>query len=426
MILPYSYVNIGAGNNFSFLKRKNSVVDVQSSSTTVRPTTASLEVEPEKIIHAHELSKALEPQITSSLFDVESSLILPTPVGKREFDKVFTSAAVADALLHGNSPVIYDRRDVARKVPACFGGVCRIHPCIDKSFRRILQSVFGISDPNIWVGHPGSSVIHPNSPFSTGLSSSLPHFILLFTSLASVASLLASLPPLPPPPLSSAIPIPHLSLSSFSPDLPFYPLPHCLSRTRSVNRSPLDGLLLLSFPQFSWQPVGSGLFRFPRLACSPTRSPRALLPPLFFLLFLSFFLLSLLPPLRAALWRRSLSPPATRSCALPYPLPSRTPPFPLPFFRHPSLVTPPAPRSVSLLRRTGLCVGPAACLLRGHGPHPALLLEHVSAPVSARALRSQGSARKAHVPQKEQFSFARCPSSGAARPSAPRNRKGWG
>ena len=33
-----------------------------------------------------------------------------------------------------------------------------------------LQRTFGISDPDVWLGDPGSRVIHPASPFSAGVS----------------------------------------------------------------------------------------------------------------------------------------------------------------------------------------------------------------------------------------------------------------
>jgi hypothetical protein len=61
---------------------------------------------------------------------------------------------------------MYGRHDVARKVPACGCGVG--DGMTGKAVRTALEHVLGISDPNIWVGHPGSSLIHPSSPFSTG------------------------------------------------------------------------------------------------------------------------------------------------------------------------------------------------------------------------------------------------------------------
>lgn len=33
---------------------------------------------------------------------------------------------------------------------------------------RVLEAVFGISGPNVWLGHEGSKAIHPNSPFVAG------------------------------------------------------------------------------------------------------------------------------------------------------------------------------------------------------------------------------------------------------------------
>jgi hypothetical protein len=101
----------------------------------------------------------------SSLMEVESSIkkqTIETDAGKG------FKTIVAGVLRDGDSLVIYDKRDVARKVPNCVTGVCKSIPCIDKTIQSVLRSVFGISDPNIWVGHPGSSLIHPNSPFSTG------------------------------------------------------------------------------------------------------------------------------------------------------------------------------------------------------------------------------------------------------------------
>ena len=61
---------------------------------------------------------------------------------------------------------MYGRMDVARKVPAC--GCGRGNGMAGRALRMLLEKGFGVSDPNIWVGHPGSSLIHPSSPFSTG------------------------------------------------------------------------------------------------------------------------------------------------------------------------------------------------------------------------------------------------------------------
>jgi hypothetical protein len=109
----------------------------------------------------------------SALMDVESSITKKTLDAGKGFKTI-----VAGVLREGDSLVIYDKRDVARKVPNCFTGVCKSIPCIDKTIQSVLRSVFGISDPNIWVGHPGSSLIHPNSPFSTG---AFPRHVPLFS-----------------------------------------------------------------------------------------------------------------------------------------------------------------------------------------------------------------------------------------------------
>jgi hypothetical protein len=74
--------------------------------------------------------------------------------------------SIKGVLLFNNVPTtMYRRRDMARKVPACFDS---LPPCLNDALRSTLDNVFGISDPNIWVGHPGSSVVHPNSLFNKG------------------------------------------------------------------------------------------------------------------------------------------------------------------------------------------------------------------------------------------------------------------
>jgi hypothetical protein len=74
--------------------------------------------------------------------------------------------SIKGVLLFNNIPTtMYRRRDMARKVPAC---VDSLPPCLNDALRSTLDHVFGISDPNIWVGHPGSSVVHPNSLFNKG------------------------------------------------------------------------------------------------------------------------------------------------------------------------------------------------------------------------------------------------------------------
>ena len=79
---------------------------------------------------------------------------------------VLGAQALTGVFLLPSAPAaIYRRRDVARKVPACFDS---LPPCVNRALRTGLRAAFGISDPNIWVGHPGSSVIHPASPFSKG------------------------------------------------------------------------------------------------------------------------------------------------------------------------------------------------------------------------------------------------------------------
>ncbi len=60
---------------------------------------------------------------------------------------------MAGALLRsgGAASAIYERHDVASKVPTCCIVVGRLLPCLDRPLRRALDAVFGISDPNIWV-----------------------------------------------------------------------------------------------------------------------------------------------------------------------------------------------------------------------------------------------------------------------------------
>ena len=81
-----------------------------------------------------------------------------------------------DILPANGSMAIYHRREMARKAPACrccaallarcgCGGAA---PRAERLLRAGLEGVFGISDPNVWVGHPGSRIIHPSSAFSIG------------------------------------------------------------------------------------------------------------------------------------------------------------------------------------------------------------------------------------------------------------------
>ena len=87
---------------------------------------------------------------------------------------VASTTGSARTLIPREDSAIYQPDELKRKVPACIccGGAdaprrC-VPSCVDKALRAMLEAVFGISDPNIWVGSPGSSLIHPNSPFSTG------------------------------------------------------------------------------------------------------------------------------------------------------------------------------------------------------------------------------------------------------------------
>jgi hypothetical protein len=85
-----------------------------------------------------------------------------------------TTGSKRALLSSSEGSAIYQPHELTRKVPACFCGGAADAPrrcmpaCLDKALRTTLEAVFGISDPNIWVGNPGSSLIHPNSPFSTG------------------------------------------------------------------------------------------------------------------------------------------------------------------------------------------------------------------------------------------------------------------
>ena len=116
------------------------------------------------------------------------------------FLAVATAAGSNRALLIGGGregSAIYQPHELTRKVPT-------LRLCgADRALRAALEAVFGISDPNIWVGHPGSSLIHPSSGFSAGSSPPLPmmelpppHDTPPLPSLSPSPS-----PPLSPPPL---------------------------------------------------------------------------------------------------------------------------------------------------------------------------------------------------------------------------------
>jgi hypothetical protein len=147
------------------------------------------------------IAQEIEPR-NMPLLDVASTT--------KQISLVRVKTIVAGALQDNDSTVIYDRHDVARKVPTCFRG-CKSILWVDTAIQAALKSVFGISDPNIWVGHPGSSVIHPGSPFSTGVlrpSARSPARSRPCTVAACLApgSLRGSPPPYPPPHLNPAAP----------------------------------------------------------------------------------------------------------------------------------------------------------------------------------------------------------------------------
>jgi hypothetical protein len=120
--------------------------------------------------NASELCSDLNCDLLS--IDPDSSLAKSHFAAPKCLQKTNTIKLSLSALQGEDQRVIYGLQDVARKVPACCCGLWGLSPCLDEAIKAVLKALFGISDPNIWSGHPGSSVIHPSSPFCVGTLSS--------------------------------------------------------------------------------------------------------------------------------------------------------------------------------------------------------------------------------------------------------------